>query len=149
MNHQHPDHDDPAVDEGYATPAYVNQDPDLKSERQNYIDGLRQVAQFLADNPDVGLPEPHMAIYRMPDTREGAATAMRAFGNCTKRYDDSMFRLTKQFGGITLQAVFYRSSVCERKVVGKKIIPAVPAQPEKEVDLVEWVCNPILGDIDA
>lgn len=45
-----------------------------------------------------------------------------------------------------------RETVCERKVVGterKTVTKYVPVQVEEDVDIVEWDCHPILGQVDA
>lgn len=34
-----------------------------------------------------------------------------------------------------------REAVCEAKVVGKKVVPAKPAEPPKVVDVIEWECS--------
>jgi len=48
---------------------------------------------------------------------------------------------------VTLVFNFAQDKVCERKVVGKTEIAAVPARPAYFVDQVEWECKPILKSV--
>lgn len=68
-------------------------------------------------------------------------TARQKGWEVEKKYDDSYFRIvvTTPSGG-KLDFNANRESMCERKVVGTKVIPAQEARTE---DIVEYDCNRI------
>jgi len=64
----------------------------------------------------------------------------------TKDYDSSDFNLRIKLGDEFGYAVTYyckRDAVCTPKVVGKKVIPAKPAEPPRVEDVIEWECSKI------
>jgi hypothetical protein len=121
------------------------------NERQEFAQGLRDMADWYEVHPEITLPFKEFMNYTM-NTKEDAQIVMRAMGSCVKTYDDSIFGLEKHFGPIKARFVFMRNEVCERKVVGTKIVPEkfTPAktEPEHEVEIVEWECVPILKIIE-
>lgn len=138
-------------------------------KRADYIEGLRQIADFLAEHPEVPLPHhvsgpvrlgsPAFYIYiTSGDQRETVATVARAMGKAEKRADDSLqrYQVFRQFAGITLVASADRNEVCERVVTGTRevtvekpdpaALAAVPTVTVTEtVEEVEWVCQPLLA----
>lgn len=122
-----------------------------------YVDSLRQLADFYEAHSEIPLPggAAEMRIYQV-NSRKDAATLARAFGACEKEYTDDLFYITKKIGAISLCGVFTRNEVCERVVVGtrivpERVVPAIQAQPEQvipeqEEEIYEWKCSPILGD---
>ena len=102
------------------------------AERQAFTAGLRAVADWLDEHPEVGLPFPRLAIYSSSyghgrAIEEGAAFA-RAAGRCEKSTDEGTdrFNLTRTFGPIALIWTATRSAVCEKSTVTKTV--------------EEWVC---------
>lgn len=125
-------------------------------DAKDFAEGLRQIADWYEAHPEVMLPYDNgglgaLMIYGEPDTKERAAEIVRALGTVTKRLDanSSYLRLTRYFNGVGLCFVFDRETVCERRVVGTKIIPAMPArpaEPEREEEIIEWDCHAILSE---
>jgi hypothetical protein len=122
-----------------------------------YANGLREVANFLEAHPEIELPESELNCYRL-DNKETAATTARALshgGRCDKSYEDTLVRLKRTFGPITLQYLGCRSEICEQVRVGTRIVPeqyvapkpATEAQviPEHEEAVYEWHCPPMLS----
>lgn len=120
--------------------------------RQNYIDGLRDLADWYAENSNIALPDTNINVYG-ENTKAEASKVLRALSPCDKDYTGEMFFLKRAFKGITLQFVFYRNQVCEPVVVGKKTILArtIPEQviPQREEDVVEWHCHSLLGPTEG
>lgn len=139
--------------------------------RQAYIDGLHQIADFLAEHPEVPLPLmgdyvsgeylPTFAIYTQHlgrgderDQRTALADVARAMGKAEKstRYE---FAIWRKFAGIVLAAYAKRDEVCDRVVTGTREVTKEVPDPEalaavpmvsvtEVVEDVEWVCAPLL-----
>lgn len=135
--------------------------------RQAYIDGLHQIAEFLAEHPEVPLPHlssyvgdtygPVLTIWLLREARESMADVARAMGKAEKWADDRTgeFKIYRQFAGIKLIASAHRAEVCERVVTGThevtrevpdpEALAAVPTVTVTEVvEEVDWVCAPLL-----
>lgn len=138
--------------------------------RQDFIDGLHQIADFLAEHPEVPLPYmgpspgakvwgSSMPIYLVSDKgqRETLAEIARAMGSVEKHVDDGLgrFYVVRHFAGIALVASAERSEVCERVVTGTREVTTEVPDPEAlaavpkvsvttVVEDVEWVCSPLL-----
>lgn len=146
------------------------------TDRAAYIAGLRQLADLLDAN-DV-LPIPYagsqtgtpIALYLLAhadDTRERFVQSVRALpGKRTKEVEDigETFRVAATLGGeggLRVQVVAYRETVCERVVKGTREVtrdvtvydaPLPPSRVEtvtETVEDVEWVCSPVLAPADA
>lgn len=117
--------------------------------REDYIAGLRQLADYLEERPDVPVPisEKHYAFVHDEDTFRKAA---RSMGSAKKDFDINYAMLRRDFaGGIHYELNIARERVCERRVVATK---AVPEQviPAHEVEVVEWDCKePLLAHDSA
>lgn len=111
---------------------------DLIAERVAEIAGLRALADFLDAHPDIVPSSQTYNVY--VNSREELARIARAT-TWQKVYVGNFFILRKMFGGIQLDVYTDRELVCKPVVTGKKIVEAVPAQPEHEEDIVEWVCE--------
>jgi hypothetical protein len=141
----------------------------MTDARQAYIDGLHQIADFLAEHPEVPLPYmgsyatgefvPTMSVYLVGDenARETLATIARALGRVEKRVSDTTerFMVHRKFAGIAFAASADRSEVCERVVTGTREVTTEVPDPEAlaavpkvsvttVVEDVEWVCSPLL-----
>src|SRR5579864_4791307 len=89
-------------------------------ENQEFVNSLRQLADFYEKHPEVPLPDTvRMPIYSL-NTKEEIEPVARAFGNAFKRVDDNFFKLVRRFGVIDLEVIAYREKVCTKRVVGKK-----------------------------
>lgn len=115
----------------------------MDNERADYIADLRQIADWLEQHPNVPLPNT-MALNCLMMRREDFGPASRGSGPWEKAATESFFVLRHKFQVMSVDLYAYRGKVCERVVVGKKVIPA---QPEREEDIVEWHCpESILAD---
>ena len=104
-------------------------------------ESLRALAEFLDANPDVDVTDQNITLLKYVTTREELAAIART-GSWKKEYTTSWFELHKEFGnGISLQVYTDRSNICRRVVKGQRIVPAIPEQPERVEDIVEWVCD--------
>ena len=112
-------------------------------ERKQYTDGLRAIAKWLDMHPEIPLPYGAIQIAGM-DSPEDAAIAIRALGRCDKHYNDNLLKISREFGGAKLEFLFWRSKVCERRVVGTRTIPE-KVIPGYEEEIVEWDCKPLLA----
>jgi hypothetical protein len=115
-----------------------------RQRRADFIQGLRECADFMERHPLIPTPYGH-AINAFVNTKEQLAAIARST-SWAKGYDDNYFWLKKTFSGdITLEVNTNRERICRRVVVGTKVIPA---QPEKVVEQVEWVCDEgLLSDV--
>jgi hypothetical protein len=140
-------------------------------KRAAFTQGLREIADFLDQNPDVklpylgadvwaGIPEHCLSIYLtgvFADPRDELAVIARAMGNASKVVDEDggRFYVLRKFGAITLAASADRASVCERVVTGTREVTKEVRDPEalaavpmvevtEIVEDVEWVCRPLL-----
>jgi hypothetical protein len=125
--------------------------------RRQFIDGLRAVAKFYEDNPGVWYDGMHLTLNMYVwgrAARKSLADTARAFGRCSKVYDDNNVTVSRQFSEQVTVAVFApRARVCRRVVLGAHILPSriVPATeevriPASRVDIVEWRSDPLLQD---
>lgn len=128
----------------------------------DYVQGLRELADFYEAHPEVPLPiySSNFTIfaktYNFAEKQEAKAVviaAARAFGHAEKTYTQTGFELKKEFsGGINLTVHSEREVVCTPVVVGKETIPgrvepAIPERyiPERVVDKIEWKCDSLLA----
>lgn len=120
-------------------------DPVSNSE---YAQGLREIAQWLEDHPECAHPSVNIIENYSINTKEEAATVIRAFGECQKDYSDNCLYIRKKFGPITFSYAILRYQVCTARVVGKRRVEAYFA-PAREEDILEWDCDPILQPEDT
>jgi len=116
---------------------------------EEFTTGLRAMADWYEAHPEA--PVPHDVTIRVSckDTKEEVARVARLLGSAEKEFGASTFSLIKKFGPLGLAFLFWRATVCERRVVGTRTIPAVAAQPEREEEIVEWDCHPLLAEEEA
>lgn len=124
-------------------------------KNQEYVAGLRALADWYEANPDMPLPNPNAQVFNVSDIaddqKKAAQLIMKAAAPCKKIYADKLFHITKEFGPVELEFIFLREKVCERVVIAKEEVPErlIPAQPERVEpayvrEIVEWRCEPIL-----
>lgn len=106
------------------------------SERTEFITGLRELADYLENNPDVPIPyQPYFAVcvtnYVEPEkTKDAIQSVARCPGPWRKELGESLLTLTKDFHGVKYGVICDRSHVC------KMVEPAKPAV---------WDCEPLLS----
>lgn len=119
------------------------------SEREKWFNGVTEMMEWLKVNPQAEIPQ----FTRFVNYCYGKATtaeAVRALGECEKEYTDWTIAFIKKFGPIKYGFYTSRETICEKKVVGKKIVPMQPSYyspevPEHEEDIVEWECGSLLA----
>ena len=107
---------------------------------KEYASYLRKVANFFEEHTEIDIPHDEVGVFAY-DGLANARKIIASLGECKKEYSASLLRISKDFGGRDLKFVLNRSSVCERRVIGKRFVEEVPAY---EVDVVEWECKPLL-----
>lgn len=134
----------------------MNEQEIAAKKTADYIAGLRELADFYEQNPNINLPyEGRMCNFGIFGlSKAEIVTTVKAFGKCTKDYDANSVTILKTFpSGIKLQIYASRQEVCERIVVAKHTEPEtvtpgkwVPEEvvPAREVEVVEWRCHPLL-----
>lgn len=127
------------------------------AQRDELVSSLRELADFIEDK-GLELPELDVRIqgivykwspssFESDDDRPRRVMrqAAKALGHAQKNHGSYYFDLTRKFGCIKLEISTPRENICEKVVVGKKVIPAY-SSPEKIVDEIEWVCgDPLLA----
>ena len=115
-----------------------------------FATGLRALADYYAAHPTC--PQLSMPSSIYIGTGEEAKHCLQAIARSVptaiKDYGtEDLFYLIVDFGGNVVVKFFTgRASVCEKKVVGTRIVPAIHIEA-REVEIVEWICAPLLeGD---
>lgn len=105
--------------------------------RLTFIQSLRECADFLEAHPAIPVPQ-NVQLMTFLYTR-AEMVALARVTSWQKVYSGDWFRLKKQFGDdLSLEIVTDRETVCRKVVKGSHL---QPAQPERMVDDVEWVCD--------
>lgn len=116
----------------------------MSDKRAKLTRGLRELADFLDANPDVPVRGLDCCINVFADDKAHIVRTARIAG-WQKNYNGNWFALQRWFGdgAIQLDVNIERGEICRRVVTGTEVIPA---QPERTVDTVEWVCDtPLLA----
>lgn len=133
-------------------------------KNQELIQGLRDMLAFVEANqdfdfcPTAGTCTVDLNFrtwYMQSDDVRRVAIAnltrrMAHAGKVDKLYTDSFAFIRLNFApAVKIEISTMRETVCERVVVGKKLIPAqpervIPAQEETTVEEVEWRCHPVM-----
>jgi hypothetical protein len=123
----------------------IRGDTKMTITRTEYTQSLREFADFLEAHPEVPLPFfQAFGWYGYRDKgRAGVVALAKALAHVRKDYDGASLWIRAEFApGVTLCYGCPREEVCERVVTGTRIIPA---QPEREEEIVEWRCVPLLA----
>lgn len=119
--------------------------------RDGFIAGLRELADWFEQTPDVPLPSftIEVGLYvGLSEPEEFAKQVRLLGGNREKEYTDDIVRVTRDFGPLLkVKLVTARDVVCERKVVGTEtvMVPDPDAPMVSRVrDKVVWECSPLL-----
>ena len=112
--------------------------------RESQLRDLRALVEFLETHEDCPIPYDltNEDQWYVVTSEEALLDARRAIGFVQKMEDEGYIGFARHFGDLRYSVQIARSSICERKVVGKKIVPAKAAVEEHEEDVVEWVCPP-------
>ena len=110
----------------------------LTEAQRAYIDGLRDLTDWLEQHPEYAPTYPAVTLNVFADDKAELAEFARAAGRATKHWLDSWFVVRAEFGPHSIDANLAREQVCDRVVTGIRWVPAQPARTE---DVVEWVCQ--------
>lgn len=134
------------------------------SKNQQLVEGLRALAAFVEANDDFefvpGIGQVVVKADFYTWYLEGDEARKKAIADLTRRLT-RVGKVEKLFGSdyawirlmfgphVQFDISTNRELICERVVVGKKVIPAqpervIPAEPERTVEEVEWRCQPVL-----
>ena len=82
-------------------------------DREAYVKGLRDLADFLEDNEGCALPNDTFNIYNFGEEEnvELAKRYAKLFGTFERSQGEYTLSLTKRFGDLKLRAVFNRNDV--------------------------------------
>lgn len=123
----------------------------------NFVSGLRELAELYEGHPELPLPTENCFNVWLYGSQEEILAQLRifarAFGRAEKEViGDSFFVMKREFGSVRLEVNVNRETVCVPRIVGKKKVmvkevtqPAVVTEVEKEVDVIEWDCKPLMG----
>jgi hypothetical protein len=132
----------------------------VSNARQEYIEGLRKLADLLEATPELPIPAIYDTAVKWHEWNFAAEVArlsslipgtMRKNDPSEDWYNATYYELAsaEKLGPFTLTVVSYRSTVCEKVQTGTKTVkvPAVEAAPAhvKEVPVFEYVCSPLLA----
>ena len=114
----------------------------MENNNTALIDGLREFADFLETRPDLPFVTDPSPFNLFAATRDTLVAAVKvAGGKFEKNYGGEWFYMRRFFGPLRFDIYAAREQVCEARVIGKKIIPAIP---ERIVDDIEWTCGEVL-----
>lgn len=108
--------------------------------RASNIAGLRQLANWLEDNPGIEMP------YTMGGAVFVELTEVRAFmaeapGGWDKKDSGDYWAYDRKFAGhVTYTAYVARENLCRKVQVGTKTVDAVP---EHDEPIYRWECAPV------
>ena len=126
------------------------------ADRKEFVESLRNLADFFEQHEEIRLPlTTHITVFpNYSESKQQFRDFCRAIGGkIEKQFGDDVMYADKPFGNLfILRFMAYRDAVCERVVVGTKVLPAteeriVPAEPEREVEIVEWRCGSVLAEV--
>jgi len=128
-----------------------------KHTRADTLRGLQGLIDFLEVHTEIELPNFDFPIYFFgEEAKKNVKEVAHSLGSFEKNENDSYLTLRKKFGGgVILRAVFTRSAVCTKRVIGtRKVMKDVypdsveSTRVEVEEDIVEWDCPSLLrGDV--
>jgi hypothetical protein len=117
----------------------------MSIERQSLINGLREFATFLENTPDAPTPLVDTRFDVFLTSKEELVNAQKAIGGkFEKRAITDYFWLRKEFGPISYDLNVARSTICDKVVVGTRVVPEIPAVPEHVEEVIEWKCGEVL-----
>ena len=115
------------------------------TEREKYVEQLRELAEFYEDAPD-NLPRPAVLTLVYVE-KSDIPTIIKVCHKLTKTSSNGYLSLNKSLDYGLISFRISQEEVCERKVVGQKWIPEFKQEAHFR-DQVEWECKPILKGID-
>lgn len=112
----------------------------IETERRRAcVNGLRQMATFIEEHPELPVPLGVGLNVFVSDKGQLAEVARVGGVKWEKCANGDFFYIKANFEGEhSYEVNISRKEICRRVVTGTRV---EPAQPEREVEIVEWVCN--------
>ena len=107
----------------------------MSEAKRAYIAGLREMADFMEEHPDLAPEYSSYIAYIFASTKRKMAMLGLQLGNAEKSANDSWFNVTRKFGP--------QVEVPDPEAVAK--LPTVKRTTVTEK--VEWICPPSLHDL--
>ena len=130
-----------------------------KTTTLSTAESLRLMADWYEAHPDMPAPYNPSVLHFATENSDEVGKVARALGTFKKSGEDTFLRLTKQFGSLPLEFIFYRNRVCTPRVVGTKTVkvqkpaPGTVMPPMVEVEetheVIEWDCPALLAGEEA
>lgn len=126
----------------------------LLSEVQQFIQGLRELADFYERYQGTPLPPTYLRYFGIYGDASPAQLVQIAKApgatKTEKEYSGRDFRLKKIFSGeVVLSFSLNREQVCSKRVTGTREVPetVIPAKvvAAHTEEIVEWDCHPLLS----
>lgn len=126
-------------------------------EREEFIAGLRDLADWLEERPELPGPVGGERVLVFTQDAETFREYLGHMGAVEKNYSgDDYARAIKRFGPINYEVFTDREKVCRRVQVGTRTVAQeVPVEDvetktvEVEEPVYEWDCSPFLADREA
>jgi hypothetical protein len=133
------------------------------ARRQGYIDGLRGLADALAENASIPLPVDgvltalSIGFWGDHPKEDLAATARKLpVSKWEKAPGENYFNMRGTIGALKIELYARRDAVCRRVVTGTREVTEIVKDPEKlaevpEIEVTrteqtyEWVCDPVMS----
>lgn len=125
----------------------------LTKAQAEYVDGLREIADFLVEHPEFISEHDHLSLRDYCSRRSEMVERAREIGGRFEKdasHAGTYFQLTRRFGPHEVYVYTERTNVCERVVTTETVTSEVP-DPEllaevptvtvtETVEHVEWKC---------
>ena len=108
-----------------------------------YVAGLRAVADWYEAHPE--MPRLNDLSVSSVRGKEQLARIALMLPSYTEEPLDSLYFVIGDFQGVSVKFMVWRTEVCERTVVGKRMVEA-RVSPAHEEDIVEWKCHPLIDE---
>lgn len=113
----------------------------VRSERQEHIEGIRTLLDFLWEHPEVPWPISLSHSYIFVDDKEQMRNVVKQLGNVSKFPSGEHLAVEKKFGDRTFFTVYVnREQVCHKVVTGIEHVEE-KVTPAHDKEIVEWVCD--------
>jgi len=119
------------------------------TSKERFVLQLRELADFY-ETASEELPRPAVPVNVWGVTVDNLSVIIKDCGRLEKKAVYGVIELRKELPHHTLIFNIAQDKVCERRVVGQRLIAATigtPPQPSHYEDQYEWDCKPILSSV--
>ena len=112
------------------------------AHRQKFIESLRDIANFLEQNPTFHIPPIKYTLAFSCSNAPAIAEHARMFGHCRKLNGFTTIGMVRDFGCVSLKISWQHYNACKRVLVpGETSVEYVPVQTKRvESPRYKWVC---------